>query len=152
MRIENIEVYNILCDSVDLTPMPNNGTLRLPLSPIGLHDTDGDSTGIETPADPVESSTAVSSSVTSSSSTSASATPSEESTTAPSSVTNITSAVEPSKTVVVELPPEPSSTDTSGGDGNGDDDDQDGEKSGSFWDWLGGKIDEIWDKITWSSR
>ena len=38
ISLENIEVYNIVCDSLGLTPKPNNGTLRLPLNPIGLHD------------------------------------------------------------------------------------------------------------------
>jgi hypothetical protein len=30
-------VYNILCDSLGVVPQPNNGTLRLPLKPVGLH-------------------------------------------------------------------------------------------------------------------
>ena len=34
---ENTEVYNIVCDSLGIEPKPNNGTLRLPLKPIGLH-------------------------------------------------------------------------------------------------------------------
>lgn len=34
---ENIEVYNIVCDSLGLQPQPNNGTLRLPLKTSGLH-------------------------------------------------------------------------------------------------------------------
>lgn len=34
---QNTEVYNILCDSLGMEPKPNNGTLRLPLRPIGLH-------------------------------------------------------------------------------------------------------------------
>ncbi|KAL8656917.1 MAG: hypothetical protein Q9226_002438 [Calogaya cf. arnoldii] len=34
---QNIEVYNIVCDSLGIEPKPNNGTLRLPLKPIGLH-------------------------------------------------------------------------------------------------------------------
>ena len=37
---QNTEVYNILCDSLGLEPKPNNGTLRLPLKPIGLHSDD----------------------------------------------------------------------------------------------------------------
>lgn len=49
---ENIEVYNILCDSLGLTPAPNNGTLRLPLKPVGLHD---DVPVPEVPLDPVTS-------------------------------------------------------------------------------------------------
>ncbi|THV49081.1 hypothetical protein BGAL_0212g00070 [Botrytis galanthina] len=46
---QNIEVYNIICDSLGLTPNPNNGTLRLPLKPIGLHSAD---TSPPEPADP----------------------------------------------------------------------------------------------------
>ncbi|KAI9745089.1 MAG: hypothetical protein M1818_001367 [Claussenomyces sp. TS43310] len=37
---QNIEVYNIVCDTLHLTPNANNGTLRLPLKPIGLHDSE----------------------------------------------------------------------------------------------------------------
>ena len=36
---QNIEVYNIVCDSVGVEPKANNGTLRLPLQPVGLHGT-----------------------------------------------------------------------------------------------------------------
>ena len=41
---QNIEVYNIVCDSLGVVPHPNNGTLHLPLNPIGLHgdETDDD--------------------------------------------------------------------------------------------------------------
>ncbi|KAK5722925.1 hypothetical protein LTR17_014138 [Elasticomyces elasticus] len=35
---QNTEVYNIVCDSLGLKPVANNGTLRLPLKPSGLHD------------------------------------------------------------------------------------------------------------------
>jgi hypothetical protein len=48
-NIENIEVYNIICDSLNLTPKPNNGTLRLPFKPVGLHTPD---TSLEEPNDP----------------------------------------------------------------------------------------------------
>ena len=37
MLSENTEVYNIVCDSLRIESKPNNGTLRLPLKPIGLH-------------------------------------------------------------------------------------------------------------------
>ncbi|KAJ5581136.1 Type I phosphodiesterase/nucleotide pyrophosphatase/phosphate transferase [Penicillium hetheringtonii] len=50
---QNIEVYNILCDSLGVDPVPNNGTLRLPLKPVGLH-SDEDTPPVETPADPPE--------------------------------------------------------------------------------------------------
>ncbi|KAL5381420.1 hypothetical protein DPSP01_007134 [Paraphaeosphaeria sporulosa] len=49
---QNIEVYNIVCDSIGITPLANNGTLRLPLKPVGLH-SDEDNLPDETPADPV---------------------------------------------------------------------------------------------------
>lgn len=54
---ENTEVYNIICDSLGIDPLPNNGTLRLPLTPVGLH-SDEDTPALERPADPpVHSST-----------------------------------------------------------------------------------------------
>ncbi|KAF3481879.1 type I phosphodiesterase/nucleotide pyrophosphatase family protein [Arthroderma uncinatum] len=43
---QNIEVYNIVCDSLRIKPHPNNGTLRLPLKPVGLH-SDGKTPPIE---------------------------------------------------------------------------------------------------------
>ncbi|ERF70989.1 hypothetical protein EPUS_03268 [Endocarpon pusillum Z07020] len=48
---QNIEVYNIICDSLGIKPHANNGTLRLPLSTVGLHD-DSDAPELETPHDP----------------------------------------------------------------------------------------------------
>ncbi|OCT48102.1 putative pyrophosphatase/phosphodiesterase [Cladophialophora carrionii] len=50
---QNIEVYNIMCDSLGIVPHPNNGTLRLPLKTQGLHSED-DNPGSEIVADPVE--------------------------------------------------------------------------------------------------
>jgi hypothetical protein len=44
-------VYNIICDSLCLTPNPNNGTLRLPLKPVGLHSPE---TAASDPLDPVD--------------------------------------------------------------------------------------------------
>lgn len=41
---QNTEVYNIVCDSLDIEPAANNGTLRLPLKPVGIH---GDKTEVE---------------------------------------------------------------------------------------------------------
>jgi predicted AlkP superfamily pyrophosphatase or phosphodiesterase len=48
---QNIEVYNIVCDSLGVKPHPNNGTLRLPLQTIGLH-SDEDAPVLDTPLDP----------------------------------------------------------------------------------------------------
>ncbi|KAF7118246.1 hypothetical protein CNMCM5793_007652 [Aspergillus hiratsukae] len=54
---QNIDVYNLVCDSLGIEPLPNNGTLRLPLQPVGLH-SDQDAPAVEKPADPPASSTA----------------------------------------------------------------------------------------------
>jgi predicted AlkP superfamily pyrophosphatase or phosphodiesterase len=50
---QNVEVYNIMCDSLGIVPHPNNGTLRLPLKTQGLH-SENDNPGSEIVADPVE--------------------------------------------------------------------------------------------------
>lgn len=44
-------MYNILCDSLGIDPLPNNGTLRLPLNPVGLH-SDENTPPPEHPPDP----------------------------------------------------------------------------------------------------
>ena len=49
-------MYNIICDSLGIEPHPNNGTLRLPLQPVGLHSDDDEP--LETPPDPVITSSA----------------------------------------------------------------------------------------------
>lgn len=51
LTAENIELYNIICDSIGLVPAPNNGTLRLPLNPVGHHN-DPETPPNETPEDP----------------------------------------------------------------------------------------------------
>ncbi|KXG52028.1 Alkaline phosphatase-like, alpha/beta/alpha [Penicillium griseofulvum] len=48
---QNIEVYNIVCDSLGVDPLPGNGTLRLPLKPVGLH-SDENAPVLDTPPDP----------------------------------------------------------------------------------------------------
>lgn len=47
---ENTEVYNIVCDSIGIEPKANNGTLRLPLNPVGLH-SDNPSSAEDSPID-----------------------------------------------------------------------------------------------------
>lgn len=49
---QNIELYNIVCDSVGIAPHANNGTLRLPLKTVGLHSDPEHNTPLETPDDP----------------------------------------------------------------------------------------------------
>jgi hypothetical protein len=52
-EFQNIEVYNIVCDSLGVVPHPNNGTLRLPLKPQGLH-SDTQEPDAEIVTDPVD--------------------------------------------------------------------------------------------------
>ncbi|KAF9886556.1 hypothetical protein FE257_011328 [Aspergillus nanangensis] len=56
---QNINVYNIVCDSLGIAPLPNNGTLRLPLTPVGLH-SDEDAPHLDPPSDPPVSSVSTS--------------------------------------------------------------------------------------------
>lgn len=49
---QNIEVYNIVCDSLGINPVQNNGTLRLPLTTLGVHEGTGPD---EIPEDPMPS-------------------------------------------------------------------------------------------------
>lgn len=46
---QNIEVYNVICDSLGIEPVANNGTIRLPFKTSGVHD---DKTQEATPDDP----------------------------------------------------------------------------------------------------
>lgn len=113
---ENIELYNIICDSVGLTPAPNNGTLRLPLKPVGLH-SDLESAPNETPSDPVEINTVAS--------LSSQATMSATIDPLISSSKGSTSSLSPSATVTA--PPAPSSV----------------AESNHWWDWFAGKAEDL---------
>ncbi len=157
IHLENTNVYNMLCDSVGISPAPNNGTLRLPLKPIGLH-SDPDM-GIENPADPPPVETASSTSSTSpSSSTAVEHTHSvvvDPVTTTESS--SSPAATAPSKSIVVN-PPESQPTgkpsgDNDDNDGNSDDGDKSlADKVHDFWDWFTGKVDEWWGKVKGSGE
>jgi predicted AlkP superfamily pyrophosphatase or phosphodiesterase len=50
---QNTEVYNIVCESIGITPVSNNGTLHLPLTVQGLHSDDG-APALETPPEAEE--------------------------------------------------------------------------------------------------
>ncbi|KAI8294425.1 putative pyrophosphatase/phosphodiesterase [Colletotrichum sp. SAR11_240] len=134
-NFQNINVYNILCDSVGLVPKPNNGTLRLPLSPLGTHKSE------DTPAEPQDPVPAY----TTSQAPASVATPMSVSQAAQSS----TPAVESVKTIQID-PPQPSPTDAAE-ESNGADEDaieKGKEAMKGFWDWLTDKFDKVWDKIT----
>jgi hypothetical protein len=151
---ENIEVYNMLCDSVGINPAPNNGTLRLPLKPIGLHD-DSSTNALDTPPDPVQETHTISTA------------PAPEPTN-PIQVNPVTtsSAEQSTQTIAVGVDqpvpqPQPtdqhsgSDSDDSGSDSDNDsdsdsDDDDDGsavDKVKGFWDWFTGKVDKWWGKV-----
>ncbi|KYG43388.1 hypothetical protein M433DRAFT_71773 [Acidomyces richmondensis BFW] len=49
---QNTEVYNIVCDSIGINPVPNNGSLRLPLNPQDKHNSNDPP---EVPDDPQDS-------------------------------------------------------------------------------------------------
>ncbi|EER28758.1 Type I phosphodiesterase / nucleotide pyrophosphatase family protein [Coccidioides posadasii C735 delta SOWgp] len=55
---QNIEVYNVLCDTLHIEPNPNNGTFRLPFHPVGLH-SDKNAPPPDVPEDPSASSSKV---------------------------------------------------------------------------------------------
>ncbi|KAF7559828.1 hypothetical protein G7046_g4334 [Stylonectria norvegica] len=93
-RTENIEVYNMLCDSVGIEPVANNGTLRLPLKPIGLHDPDETP---ETPEDPEPSSAGQDSGPSQAAEQSQEAKPSKE----------VESSKKPERPVIPEKPTQP---------------------------------------------
>lgn len=52
LPFQNTEVYNIICDSLGLTPKPNNGTLRLPFKTVGLHSSEPAPQELSDPAPP----------------------------------------------------------------------------------------------------
>ncbi|KAK4200604.1 putative ectonucleotide pyrophosphatase/phosphodiesterase [Triangularia verruculosa] len=132
---QNINVYNMLCDSVGITPAPNNGTLRLPLKPIGLHSDHG-------PTRPPVLSI----------STSAKLAITDPVTTSPISVATtatVTKTVE--KTVEVNRPtPQPSANPSGDGEDDGDKStlDKVGDSVKGFWDWFSGKVSHWWDKVS----
>ncbi|CAG8974996.1 hypothetical protein HYALB_00011180 [Hymenoscyphus albidus] len=66
---QNIEVYNIICDSLGLTPNPNNGTIRLPFKTVGLHSSEPTPQELVDPPPPTTPSPSVPLSSTSSSMT-----------------------------------------------------------------------------------
>ncbi|KAF4537122.1 Type I phosphodiesterase/nucleotide pyrophosphatase/phosphate transferase [Lasiodiplodia theobromae] len=142
---QNIQLYNIICDSLGIEPAPNNGTLRLPLKPVGLH---SDVEPEESPADPpapAAETTTLAGHVLSSTPSAPSSSPSA--TAAQSSVAAAASSAAAATTTA----PAPSNEETSeGGDDEGKSDGDDGEgKKGdeeekeekmSWWEWFTDKV------------
>ncbi|PNY27182.1 pyrophosphatase/phosphodiesterase [Tolypocladium capitatum] len=135
---QNTEVYNILADSIGMVPKPNNGTLRLPLKPIGTHKPDDRP---EQPADPPHPSTAEP----------PTAGPSKhpERPTRPATPTQHERPT-PSPTPPQTQEPAPPSdgNDKNQGDDDGKDSGSIKDKVKGLWDWLTDKVGHLWDKIT----
>ncbi|KAI1098006.1 ectonucleotide pyrophosphatase/phosphodiesterase family member 3 [Jackrogersella minutella] len=132
---QNINVYNILCDSIGMEAMPNNGTLRLPLKIVGLHDPEAP---LEEPADPVPVETS----------------PEGEIATGETSIVPVETGSEPAQPSSVvgtdpvasnpdgqSPPPESSSSD--------DDEDDSGDSPWwqNTWDWVKDKFDGLIDSV-----
>ncbi|KAH7064560.1 alkaline-phosphatase-like protein [Macrophomina phaseolina] len=132
---QNIQLYNIICDSIGAEPAPNNGTLRLPLKPVGLH---SDVKADETPDDPPASTTlaghvlmAPPSAVASTASAATSATAATTASTKPSGM-----SMEEVEPVYSEDEEEDGGkTDKTGGD-------KDEEKEKSWWEWFTDKVND----------
>ena len=110
---QNTEVYNIVCDSLGVEPRPNNGTLRLPLRPVGLH-------GDEPKEDPPQDLPAPSGGTLMASAVSAS----------------------PTATASVAPDAESEDAGDEGTDDDPDGNDDDDESPGGFWDYLADKLEE----------
>ncbi|KAI2639242.1 alkaline-phosphatase-like protein [Xylaria nigripes] len=149
---QNINVYNILCDSIGLNPMPNDGTLRLPLKVTGLHD---DELALEEPQDPVPASSIenvfVSITSTLPEATLSAVAPEKPTTDAPEDEANQPES--PGKPEESEDSEEPGKPDQEQAPHHSDGTDKD--KSFSLWDhfkdtfgWVKNKFDHFVDKVT----
>lgn len=132
---QNLEVYNLLCDSLGMEPAPNNGTLRLPLKPIGTHK---DEDTPEIPEDPVTTITP--------STTSTSISPKTSS----SSSTSTSIAPPDLPTTTSEAPPLSRPTVPSNDNEDEEEDEEEEQKStiGVWWEWVKDKVGEVIHTIT----
>lgn len=154
---QNIEVYNLLCDSLGLTPKPNNGTLRLPFKPIGTHEAEDEP---KIPEDPVTSYSRASTSSSQAAKTKTIKRPSvpPKPTITTTITTTTTSSSSSSSSAAATL-----ATTSSGAaagtpthkpqdqDGGAGDDEAPPDKLQSIWDWFSDKFDKVWHKITGGS-
>jgi hypothetical protein len=123
-------VYNIICDSVGIPAQPNNGTLRLPLKPIGEHK---DVDTPPTPEDPVPTNVA------------------------PADDNEPIKSVKPPTPPSDSSDDDADGSDDDKGDQHQGDDGKDGGDKGkgtgkSFWQWITDKVDKMWSKITGSDK
>ena len=130
--------------------MPNNGTLRLPLKPMGLHDPEEKP---DQPEDPVPVDTKTANQDGPDRPTIApkpsEATEKHKSDTSASEVTVSSKTSAAAKSTSESRKPKPTA-----GKGDKGDEGEDGKGSGSWWDWITGHINKVWDKITgtWKNK
>ncbi|KAH0347606.1 Phosphodiest-domain-containing protein, partial [Aureobasidium melanogenum] len=139
---QNIEVYNLVCDSVGISPKPNNGTLRLPLNPVGLHDSmPPQEIPEDLPEDVVSSGGSDELNSASQASTASIAASPEiaKTTSTPTQASRptiaTTDAATPTRPVIHD-------------DVSQEDEDQNGKDTNLWWDWVKGKLDGAKDWAT----
>lgn len=138
----NIDVYNIVCDSLHIEPVPNNGTLRLPLKPIGLH-SDAGAPVLDTPPDLPEHGVGhLSAVLPSTAKTATTATTATTAATAATAKTATTAAAYGVQTSPPQPDRHPGVDDEAGGF-----DDDDGPQSKSIWEWLRESLEEVKSRI-----
>lgn len=139
----------MLCDSVGITPQPNNGTLRLPLKPIGQHKAEDK---VPIPSDPVASSQVQQPTSVANPSTQTEPVQSANNTSVEllPSTTSSTNQPTPTSTTV----PQASQTNAEGETGNDNQGDTGGHDKGfiestldDILNWFKGGIDKIFDAI-----
>ncbi|KAL2209169.1 Phosphodiest-domain-containing protein [Sarocladium strictum] len=144
-NFQNIEVYNMLCDSIGLEPMPNNGTLRLPLKPIGLHDSEEKPQELEDPVSTISMGQDGPDRPTIAPKPSAASGKAESSSTSKLSISEKPASQSTAKVATTSEAAKSKPT-SHQGDDNGSDE----QGSESWWDWITGHIDKVWHKITGS--
>lgn len=128
----------MLCDSLGIMPVPNNGTLRLPLQPLGIH-------GEDDFDEPVYDPTPVGGAET---------TPTGKSKSIGVDPVSAVTDEETSAGGTKTSPPAPTETGETGEEQ--DNKEQDGEdkkeesKIKGVWNWITGTVGDLWEKVTGS--
>lgn len=142
-------MYNIICDSLNLEPRANNGTLRLPFKPVGLHDPEVAPVNVPAPAGTMTSSISLAivpsespfAPQDMSSSSSSAVSPSSTAEAEADAVISISpieasSAADPDNKPPTMVGVDPAEESGSGIVGHHD-------KDESFWDWFNSRLDKL---------
>lgn len=130
-------MYNILCDSVGMKPIANNGTLRLPLKTVGIHEPE---TILGDPEDPETNAATEESAPVTVSTSPVETSPAVESAEQPSAPVG----VDPVESQIPQEPEVPAEGDAS----ENNDTPKEFKSWQDYWDWLTGKVDDLWNKLT----